>query len=286
MLDKINGIVNGIFTPKILDGYKEKLANSLPTFAGKFITVILIVIFSKRIIEYLLNIYKKALRKKGVDSLLESFTVSAIRAIYYIGILGFIISLIGVPAASFATILGAAGLAIGLGLQGSLSNLAGGLLILFFKPFGKDDYISNNNGIDGSVNKIRILYTELITIDNKVIIVPNGQLANNSIINFSKSLERRVDLIFSTSYDTPIDKTIDLLTKIANEHPKIKKTTENRIRLFKHNASSLDYAFRVWVNKEDYWDVFFDCNEIVKKEFDKHGIEIPYQKIDIYNITK
>ncbi|MGL5122948.1 MAG: mechanosensitive ion channel family protein [Fusobacteriaceae bacterium] len=279
-------LAEGVFNHSIFETYKMQIINILPKFTFKFIIIILIVIFSKRIIESLLNVYKQTLRKRKVDSLLESFTVSAIRAIYYLAIFGYVISLIGIPAASFATILGAAGLAIGLGLQGSLSNLAGGILILFFKPFGKDDYISNNNGIDGSVYKIRILYTELITIDNKVIIVPNGQLANNSIINFSKSLERRVDLIFSTSYDTPIDKTIDLLTKIADEHPKIKKTTENRIRLFKHNASSLDFVFRVWVKKDDYWDVFFDCNEIVKKEFDKHGIEIPYQKIDIYNITK
>ncbi|MGL4687328.1 MAG: mechanosensitive ion channel family protein [Fusobacteriaceae bacterium] len=280
------GLTEGAFSYQIFETFKTKFIAILPKFTFKFIIIILIAVFSKKIIESLLTLYKQALRKKGVDSLLESFTVSAIKAIYYIAIFGYIVSLIGIPAASFATVLGAAGLAIGLGLQGSLSNLAGGLLILFFKPFGKDDYISNNNGIDGSVYKIRILYTELITIDNKVIIVPNGQLANNSIINFSKSAERRVDLIFSTSYDTPLDKTIDLLTKIADEHPKIKKTPDNRIRLFKHNASSLDFVFRVWVKKEDYWDVFFDCNEIVKKEFDKHGIEIPYQKIDIYNITK
>lgn len=271
------------FSHPIFETFKLQAISILPKITVKLIIIILIFSFSKRIIESLLGMYKKALRKKNVDLLLESFTVSAIRALYYLAIFGYVVSLIGVPAASFATILGAAGLAIGLGLQGSLSNLAGGILILFFKPFGKDDFISNNNGIDGSVHKIRILYTELVTPDNKVIIVPNGQLANNSIINFSKSLERRVDFIFSTSYDTPIDKTIDLLNKISNEHPKILQDKEKRIRLFKQNASSLDFVFRVWVKKENYWDVFFDCNEIVKKEFDKHGIEIPYQKIDIYN---
>ncbi|MGL4687327.1 MAG: mechanosensitive ion channel family protein [Fusobacteriaceae bacterium] len=279
-------LAGNVLSHPIVEKFKSQLIEILPKFALKLIIIILIAIFSKKIIESLLIVYKRTLRKKNVDSLLESFTVSAIRAIYYIGIFGYIVSLIGVPATSFAAVLAASGLAIALGLQGSLSNLAGGILILFFKPFGKDDYISNNGGIDGNVKKIGVLYTELITPDNKMIIVPNGQLANNSIINFSKSFERRVDHIFSTSYDTPIEKTIELLTKISNEHPKILQDKEKRIRLFKHNASSLDFVFRVWVKKEDYWDVFFDCNEIVKKEFDKHGIEIPYQKIDIYKIEK
>ncbi|MGL5122949.1 MAG: mechanosensitive ion channel family protein [Fusobacteriaceae bacterium] len=275
-----------IFSYSIVEKLKSELMILLPKFVLKLIIIILILVFAKKIIESLLSIYKRMLRKKKVDSLLESFTVSAIRVVYYIGIFGCIVSLIGVPAASFAAVLAASGLAIALGLQGSLSNLAGGILILFFKPFEKNDFISNTRGIDGSVKKIGILYTELTTADNKIIIVPNSQLANNFVINFSKNLERRVDHIFSTSYDTPIEKTIELLTKISNEHPKILQNKEKRIRLLKQNTSSLDFVFRVWAKKEDYWDVFFDCNEIVKNEFDKHGIEIPYQKINIYSTEK
>ncbi|MGL6064416.1 MAG: mechanosensitive ion channel family protein [Fusobacteriaceae bacterium] len=283
MLTKVENMFNFFNFEKLKLQFIDKLPKDLEL---KILIIIFIAMFSKKIIEFFLKIYKRVLRKKNVDSLFVSFTVSAIRAIYYMCIFGYIIALVGVPAATFTAVLAAAGLAIALGLQGSLSNLAGGLLILFFKPFGKDDFISSNGGIDGSVKKIGILYTQLSTPDNKVITVPNAQLANNSVINFSKSLERRVDHIFSTSYDTPIEKTIELLTKISNEHPKILQEKDKRIRLLKHNTSSLDYAFRVWTKKEDYWDVFFDCNEIVKKEFDKHGIEIPYQKINIYNIEK
>lgn len=249
---------------------------------SKFIFVIILLLFSKKILNFIVMQYKVMADRKNLDPLLKSFLSSLIKTSYYIFLFMTIVRIIGVQAVSVATLLGTAGLAIGLALQGSLSNLAGGILILFFRPFNQGDFISNNAGIEGSVYKIRILYTELVTPDNKAIIVPNGQLANNSVINFSRYPERRVDLIFSVSYETPVEKVIEILTKISNDHEKILQDKEKRIRLLKHSASSLDFAFRVWCKKEDYWDVAFDCNEIVKKEFDLNNIEIPYQKIDIY----
>ncbi len=171
-------------------------------------------------------------------------------------------------------------------LQGSLSNLAGGVLILFFKQFSKGDYISNNGGIEGTVDQIHILYTTLITTDNKVIVVPNGQLANNAIINYSRKPERRLDMVFTVSYDTPIDKTKELLRQIAENHPAVLKDKAITIRMAKQSASSLDYNFRVWVKSSDYWETLYDFNEEVKRVFDENGVEIPYQKIDIYNRTE
>ncbi len=271
---------------EILIGLKKLVTHavlSLPSLLSKILIIFFIVTLAKKVLSYILSLYKKTVRIKKIDPLLESFIASLITTIYYVGVLFVVIGVAGVQATSIVTLLGTAGLAVGLALQGSLSNLAGGMLILFFRPFNKGDYISNNSGIDGTVEKIKILYTELLTFDNKTIIVPNGVLANNPIINYSKNAERRVDLIFSVSYDTPIDKAIDLMTEVATSHPKVNQEKDITIRLMKHNSSSLDFAYRVWCKKEDYFAVTFDMNELVKKKFDENGVEIPYQKIDIYN---
>lgn len=263
--------------------FKAQFLNILPKITIRLFIIIFIMFFAKKILNIFMSQYKMAAKKKNMDPLLESFLSSLIQTVYYIFVTFIVVSTAGVQATSIATLLGAAGLAIGLALQGSLSNLAGGILILFFRPFNKGDFISNNSGIDGSVEKIRILYTELTTPDNKTIIVPNGQLANNAIINFSKHTERRLDLIFSVSYDTPINKVLEILKNISLEEVRIIQKPENRIGVFKHSASSIDFAFRMWVKKEDYWDTYFDLNKKVKETFDANGIEIPYQKIDIYN---
>lgn len=263
--------------------YFEQLIDFCLNSAGKIIAVCIILFLSKKLFNLIISNYKKIAEKKGLDPLLKSFLSSLIKTVYNVTIFLIVIDIIGVKAVSIATLLGTAGLAIGLALQGSLSNLAGGILILFFRPFNQGDYISNNAGIEGSVFKIRILYTELLTVDNKSIIVPNSQLSNNSVINFSRNPERRVDLVFSVSYDTPVEKAISLMSDIADNHAKILHEKDKTIRLVKQGASSLDFAFRVWTKKEDYWDVYFDCNEQIKKTFDLNGVEIPYQKIDIYN---
>lgn len=265
---------------------KDSFMKAAPHVVWNIMFILIFIYFTKKILVFFLQSYKKFAIKNNLDPLLRSFISSLIKTSYFIFIFFTIMRMIGVQAVSVATILGTAGLAIGLALQGSLANLAGGVLILFFRPFNQGDFISNNSGIEGFVFKIRILYTELITPDNRAIIVPNGQLANNAVINFSRYPERRVDLIFSVSYDTPTEKVLKILTDISNEHPKILQEKEKRIRLMRHSASSIDFAFRVWCKREDYWDVFFDCNEIVKTTFDKNGIEIPYQKIDIYNKNK
>lgn len=263
--------------------FKEQVLEMLPKITIRLILIVLLLFFSKKILNVIMTHYKRAAEKKNVDPLLEGFLSSIITTLYYVGIIFFIVSVAGIQATSLATLLGAAGLAVGLALQGSLSNLAGGILILFFRPFNKGDYISNNSGIEGSVEKIRILYSELLTPDNKTIIVPNGQLANNPVINYSRNPERRLDMIFSVSYDTPISKVMDILTQVAAKNILIIQKPENRIGVFKHSASSIDFAFRVWVKKENYWDLYFELNREIKELFDLNGVEIPYQKIDVYN---
>lgn len=270
----------------LLESFLTDIFTALPGLVIRGLILIILFIIWPKFLGMLLTTYKKTLEKKNVDPLLESFTVSLLKTIGYIALFFVVVSVIGIKATSLVTVLGTAGIAVGLALQGSLSNLAGGVLILFFKQFSKGDYISNNGGIEGTVDQIHILYTTLITTDNKVIVVPNGQLANNAIINYSRKPERRLDMVFTVSYDTPIDKTKELLKQIAENHPAVLKDKAMTIRMAKQSASSLDYNFRVWVKSSDYWETLYDFNEEVKRVFDENGVEIPYQKIDIYNRTE
>lgn len=268
---------------EVLNSARDSFLLALPKFTARMVALIALFLIARPFLNGAVRAAKLAMEKNKVDPLLETFTISLIKTLIYVMYLFILISIIGIEATSLLTVLGTAGIAVGLALQGSLSNLAGGVLILFFRPFTKGDFISNGGGIEGIVDETHILYTVLNTTDNKMVMVPNGQLANNPIINFSRNKERRVDLIFSVSYDTPIEKVETILKQVAASHPDIMQDKDPIIRLMKHNASSLDFAFRVWVKTENYWKVYFDCTEKVKDVFDKNSIEIPYQKIDLYN---
>lgn len=268
----------------ILENFLTGLFLVLPGLIIRGIALLVLFIIWPKLLAMVLTAYKKPLEKKNVDPLLESFTVSLLKTIAYVTLFFIVVSIIGIKATSLVTVLGTAGIAVGLALQGSLTNLAGGVLILFFKQFSKGDYISTGS-VEGTVDQIHILYTTLTTTDNKVIIIPNGQLANGTIVNYSKNSERRLDMVFSVSYDTPTEKVKEILNKLADEHPAVIQEKARTVRMAKQNASSLDFNFRVWVKSSDYWNTLYDLNEKVKDEFDKNGIEIPYQKIDIYNRT-
>lgn len=284
MEENVTGLASVINNPKtqiFFDSLVDSIARILPKIAIRSLWVIFILVIMKPVVNTIVRALRAVLHKSKADPLLESFLISLVKTIIYIGFFFLIISGIGVQATSLVAILGTAGLAVGLALQGSLANLAGGVLILFFKPFLKGEFITTAAG-SGTVTAIHILYTTLTTPDNKRIIVPNGQLANGAVTNISREPERRVDLTISTSYETPVEKAKTVLGRIAKENKKILHEKGYTIRLNAHNASSLDYVFRVWVKTPDYWDVYFEVMEAVVIEFAKEGIEIPYQKIDIY----
>lgn len=266
-----------VFTQEII----AKIAQLLPTIVTRLIGIIILLIIWPKITKMILGGVERVLDGKKVEPLLKSFTMSILKTLLYIVLFFLVIGILGIKATSLLTVLGTAGLAIGLALQGSLTNLAGGVLILFFKPFVKGDYIVSG-ALSGTVDKIQILYTCLITPDNRVIVIPNGQLANGAITNVSRMPIRRLDLMFSVSYDTSIPKVKEVLNKVAKEHPKVLQDRAFNIRLSVQNASSLDFICRVWVKSEDYWNTKFDFMEIVKEEFDKNNIEIPYNKLDVY----
>ena len=278
--------MNKTFYENMLANLMVNLEHYLPMLAGRIVAFLVICFVWPKLTKFIVKSLDKALLLRNNDPLLISFLKSLLKTVMYI-ILGFIlVGILGVRATSLVTVLGTAGVAVGLALQGSLSNLASGILILFFKQVSKGDFVSSlDKNIEGTVQSIHILYTIIQQPNGPVIIVPNSQIANASIINYSKNPFRRLDLIYSASYDIPVDKVISVLHQVIENEPRIIKNDPDKpitISLNKQNSSSLDYMFRAWVKKEDYIDTMLDCNVNVKKFFDKNGIEIPYNKLDLY----
>jgi len=278
--------MNKTFYEKMLENLLVDLEHYLPLLAGRIVAFIVVCFIWPKLTKFIVKSLDKALLLRNNDPLLISFLKSLIKTVMYI-ILGFIlVGILGLRATSLVTVLGTAGVAVGLALQGSLANLASGILILFFKQVSKGDFISSLDGtIEGTVQSIHILYTTIQQPNGPLIFVPNSQIANASIINYSKNPYRRLDLVYSASYDVPVDKVISVLHQVIENEPRIVKDDPDKpitISLNKQNASSLDYMFRAWVKKEDYIDTMLDCNINVKKFFDKNGIEIPYNKLDLY----
>ena len=278
--------MNKTFYEKMLENLLVNLEHYLPMLAGKLVAFLVICFIWPKLTKFLVKSFEKAMSLRNNDPLLISFLKSLIKTVMYIMLAFILVGILGVRATSLVTILGTAGVAVGLALQGSLSNLASGILILFFKQVSKGDFVSSlDKNIEGTVQSIHILYTIIQQPNGPVIIVPNSQIANASIINYSKNPFRRLDLVYSASYDDPVDKVISVLHQVIENEPRIIKNNSNMpitISLTKQNASSLDYMFRAWVRKEDYVDTMLDCNINVKKFFDKNGIEIPYNKLDLY----
>ena len=278
--------MNKTFFEKMLEKLLVDLETYLPLLAGKLVAFLLICFIWPKITKFILRLLDKSRTLKNDDPLLLSFLKSLVKAIMYVIQAFLLIGIIGIKATSLVTILGTAGVAVGLALQGSLANLASGILILFFKQVSKGDFVSSlDKTIEGTVESIHILYTVIKQANGPLIFVPNNQIANASIINYSRNPYRRLDLTYSSSYNAPIDKVISVLHQVANDETRIIKDNPDMpisISLNKHNASSLDYIFRAWVKKEDYLDTMFACNANVKKYFDKNNIEIPYNKLDLY----
>ena len=278
--------MNSTFYEKMLENLLVSLEHYLPILAGKIVAFLVICFIWPKLTKFLIKSLDKAMSLRNNDPLLISFLKSLIKTVMYIILAFILIGIIGIKATSLVTILGTAGVAVGLALQGSLANLASGILILFFKQVSKGDFVSSlDKNIEGTVQSIHILYTIIQQPNGPVILVPNSHIANASIINYSKNPFRRLDLIYSASYDVPVDKVISVLHEVIENEPRIIKNNSDlpvTISLNKQNASSLDYVFRAWVRKEDYLDTMLDCNINVKKFFDKNGIEIPYNKLDLY----
>jgi len=221
------------------------------------------------------------MEKRDVEPSLKTFIISLISAMLKILLVISVLGMLGVEMTSFIAILGAAGLAVGLALSGTLQNFAGGVLILLFKPFKVGDFI-DAQGFMGSVREIQIFNTVLKTPDNKTIIIPNGGLATGSMTNFSTEQQRRVDWKFGIAYGDNADTAREVFEGLIAEDERILKEPAPFIALSELGDSSVNFVVRAWVNSSDYWAVFFDMNEKVYKSFPEKGLNIPFPQMDVH----
>lgn len=241
----------------------------------KIIGAIVIWVIGSWIIKKLVRGVRTVMTKRDFDESLQKFLLNLISWLLKILLILAILSQLGVETTSFAAILAAAGLAIGMALQGSLGNFAGGVLIMIFKPFKIGDFIEAQ-GETGTVKEIEIFTTKLTTPDNKEIIIPNGSLSNGNITNYSTEDTRRVDVTFGVGYESDIKKTKEVILSVVEANPSILKDPAPAINVSELGDSSINFFTRVWVKKEDYWDVKFSMIENTKEALDAAGIDIPY----------
>lgn len=253
----------------------EKIKNLLIEYSPKVIAALLLLIVGLWIIGIVTKATKKLMEKRGVDMSLRGFLSSLINWALKIFLIVTVAGQLGIETTSFAAIIAAASLAIGMALQGSLSNFAGGALIMIFRPFKVGDYIEAQ-GEQGVVKDIQIFTTKLNTVDNKEVIIPNGALSNGNIINYSSEEKRRVDLTFGVSYDADIKQTKEVLLSVINNTPFTLNDPTPLVFVSELADSSVNFVTRTWVKSTDYWDAHFHIIENTKIELDKAGIEIPY----------
>ncbi|MCI2229350.1 mechanosensitive ion channel [Polaribacter sp. MSW13] len=258
-----------------MEEYINKIKILLIEFTPNILTALAILIIGLFVINLMVKASKKIMQKSGLDITLQKFLGNLLGWGLKILLFITVISKLGVTTTSFAAIFAAAGLAVGLALQGSLANFAGGVLIMIFKPFKIGDLIEAQGEI-GVVKEIEIFTTKLTGLSNKEIIIPNGSISNGTIVNYTTEGTRRVDLTFGVSYDADIKQTKEVLMSVLTSHPKVLKDPAPAITVSELADSSVNFAVRPWCKTEDYWTVYFDVTENTKIALDKAGIEIPY----------
>ena len=260
----------------------ENIVEILGGYAFSIIMALVIFLVGKWLARKITNLLVTVLRKvKGMDETLIKFLENIVYYILMIVVILTAISELGVETTSFLAILGAAGLAIGLALQGSLSNFASGVLLIVFKPFKSGDFIEVS-GVTGIVEKILIFSTELRTGDNKTVIIPNGSITSGTITNYSTKPTRRIDLIIGVSYDADLAKTKALLHKVVSADERVLKDQAITVGVSELADSSVNFVVRPWVKSSDYWPTYFDLLEKIKTELDNEGIEIPFPQLSVH----
>lgn len=242
---------------------------------------IIILIAGAVVIKIVNKVLNKALAKMGVDEALHTFIKNVVKVIIWIVVIITALGKLGIPTATFVTVIGACGAAIALALKDSLGNIAGGILIFINKPFKKGDYI-DLNGVTGNVDKIDLLVTTLKTPDNKVITVPNGNISTGVLINYSREELRRVDCTFGIGYGDSIQKARDVILAVVSSNSLIHIEPAPQVLVVNHGDSSVDLECRVWCDSRDYWDIKFFLEENVKIAFDEAGISIPFPQVDVH----
>ncbi|MDD3636886.1 MAG: mechanosensitive ion channel [Bacteroidales bacterium] len=264
-----------------LSSATELIMDFAVTYGLKLLGAILALIVGLWIVGKISKSLRKLMEKREIDPSLRGFLGTFISIMLKILVIISVLSMVGIQMTSFIAMLGAASLAVGLSLQGSLQNFAGGIIILILKPFRVGDFI-DGLGHMGTVEDIQIFNTTLKTVDNKVIVIPNGALANSAITNFSKKETRRVDWTFGIAYGDSYDKAREILLRLIEADSRIHKDPEPFIALTSLGDSSVNIVVRVWLDAPDYWAVFFEMNEKVYKTFSEEGINIPFPQMDVH----
>jgi small conductance mechanosensitive channel len=259
------------------------IANSdiLLQYGVNIIAAILTLFIGNIIVKAVAGSVGKVLSRKNMDKAVVDFIQGLVRYVLFVIVLIAALSRVGVETASVVAVIGAAGLAVGLALQGSLSNFAAGILIVAFRPFKSGDFVEVS-GVAGSVESIQIFQTVLKTGDNKMIVVPNSAVIGGAITNYSRFDSRRVDMVIGVSYSADLHKTKQVLRDVVEADPRVLKDKEIMIGVLALADSSVNFVVRPWVNTADYWAVYFDMHLNIKEALDKNGIEIPFPQMDVH----
>ncbi len=280
VVGKTTGVIKAVS-----DGNFDTLLNkliSLGVDAGKSILLAVVIYIAGRFIINLINrLVRQMLERKNVDATIQSFLKSFVSILLNLLLVITVVSALGINTTSFAALLASFGVAAGMALSGNLQNLAGGLIILLFKPFKVGDMIEAQ-GVLGIVKEIQIIHTILQTPDNKEIFVPNGSLSSGSITNYSKMDTRRVDFTVSVEYGTDVEKVTNALRGIADADSRVLKDPQAFIALSGLADSSVNFTFRVWVKGTDYWPVYFNLNKQIYEEFNRQDIKFPFPQLQIH----
>ena len=248
---------------------------------SKALYSVLLFLFCLAVMKTVMTLIDRTMTRLKVEPTVHKFTRSCMKVLLWI-ITGLVVAgYLEFPVNSLVTVLGVIGVALSLSLQGSLSNLAGGITVMATRPFAVGDYVEAG-GVSGTVTEIGLVYTKLKTIDNKSIFIPNGEISGEKIINYNKQEQRRVDLTFTVSYDADPERVKEIMRQVIGAHPKALFTPEPFVRTTSLGESSVGYTLRVWCATEDYWDLYYDLLEQIRAAFDREGIELTYNHLNVH----
>ena len=267
----------------LIQTYVQQLPDKALRFGIRVLLALVVFFIGVQVIKLVRGIVRRSLKRGNADIGVSQFLDSFIKTVLYILLLFMIASGFGLDATSVVALLGSAGVAIGLAIQGSLSNFAGGVLILLLKPFRVDDYIKvDNDGHEGTVKEIQLFYTKLSTPNNHVVIIPNGTLSNSSILNMSTLTERRMDILVGISYDADIRQAREVIMKVLEEDESVLATKDRRVLVDTLADSGVNLNVRCWADNETYWECKWRITEKIKYALDEAGISIPYPQLDVH----
>lgn len=276
------GTVDNAVTEETLNVLENTFHNFSWVQAAILVCLIVACVVAVRIF---LTLADKAMDRAKIDRGVHTFLHSGLKVILWLVALCVLLGYLGVPMTSLVALLSVLGLALSLAVQGTLSNLAGGIMILTTRPFSSGDFVEAG-GVSGAVQEVGLVYTKINTADNKVVYVPNGDISAKTIINYTAEPKRRVELTFSLSYDAPMDKVKEAIGRAMAEHPLVLPDEERTVRVSRYGDSAIEYLMRCWCATGDYWTVYFDLNEAVKTELDKVGAEMSYPHINVHMMEK